>query len=533
MEDKYLLLSFKNGCLVFSSTNDLPCPNDVINSNKIYHNMYIYTLKYFKKNNTDILSLMNKVLLKNKIYKVYLEDSRLVELVLKFIKILIIKSIYIKNSKSLSASECSLIAANKNLSNIDAYYIPSNYLNKIKKTGKSVNLSYQNSLSDNFMVEQDAIDNDALYFKRVLHFNKNYEYQEKELKDFLKLNINLKTIHLHYFDKNVLESVVKCVEEDNRKNISILIYGIDENASEYFNYLKELCKSYVNKTDGEIKIIYSKHFIKNNLFRQLTYNNIKFCLFIIIYVLFVGVVFSEFYNYTAKVNMDRLNYEMYVNSTELTDSEGNPAVEEYEEEPTEEEQKVQKSKYELDSEFSYLISKNKDTVGWLTVNNTRVNYPVVQGKDNDYYLNHDFFKSKTSIGWVFMDFRDDPVNLSDNTIIYGHKLKSGLMFGTLPNTLNSSWYKNKSNQLITFNLPNNEMKWQIISMYRTNYTTDYLVVNFRDEEHFNEWINKMVGRSIYNFKIDTKYGDKILTLSTCIGSLSANQRMVIHAKLVK
>ena len=534
---KYILLSFKNGYLVFSLSNVLPCPNEMLNSNKIYHNIYTYTLKYFNNNQNDILLIINKVLVSNKITKVYLEDYSLVELVLKFIKILRIESIYIKNFKSLSIDECNLIISNKNLKYINAYYIPSSYLNKIKKTNKEVNVNYMDSISDGFMINQDAIDSDALYYKRVLHFNDKYKYKEKDFIEFLKINKDLKTIHLHYYDLEVVKNIIKCLKSDNREKISILIYQTDDNISKEFDKLKVISKDYKKELDGEMRIIYSDNFVKNNLFQQLTYNNIKLALFIIIYVLFMGVIFTELYNSIAKVNLDKMNYELYLDSLELTDEDGNPPVEEYDEEEEVSSQEVPKepvkSKYDLDNSFDYLLSKNKDTVGWITVNNTMVNYPVVQSKDNDYYLKHDFFKSKTSIGWVFMDFRNDPKNLNDNTIIYGHKLKSGLMFGTLTNAMNRSWYTNSENQIITFNTVNKEMKWKIISIYRTDYTTDYLVTVFNDEYGFNKWIKMVTERSVYNFKEEVQYGDKILTLSTCIGASSANQRMVIHAKLIK
>lgn len=533
---KYILLSFKNGYLVFSLSNVLPCPNEMLNSNKIYHNIYTYTLKYFNNNQNDILLIINKVLVSNKITKVYLEDYSLVELVLKFIKILRIESIYIKNFKSLSIDECNLIISNKNLKYINAYYIPSSYLNKIKKTNKEVNINYRDSISDGFMLSQDVIDSDALYYKRVLHFNDKYKYKEKDFIEFLKINKDLKTIHLHCYNIDVLNSLIKCLKEDNREKISILIYQTDDNISKDFDKLKAISKDYKKELDGEMRIIYSDNFVKNNLFQQLTYNNIKLALFIIIYVLFMGVIFTELYNSIAKVNLDKMNYELYLDSLELTDEDGNPPVEEYDEEEASSQETSKepvKSKYDLDNSFDYLLSKNKDTVGWITVNNTRVNYPVVQSKDNDYYLKHDFFKSKTSIGWVFMDFRNDPKNLNDNTIIYGHKLKSGLMFGTLTNAMNRSWYTNSDNQIITFNTVNKEMKWKIISIYRTDYTTDYLVTVFNDERSFNKWIKMITDRSVYNFKENVQYGDKILTLSTCIGASSANQRMVVHAKLIK
>ena len=90
--DKYIILSFKDGFFVFNSTNKIISPTNMINSNKIFHNMYIYTYKYFEKNKNDILLLINKVLIKNKIDKVYFEDNKLNMLVLKFIKVLTLNS---------------------------------------------------------------------------------------------------------------------------------------------------------------------------------------------------------------------------------------------------------------------------------------------------------------------------------------------------------------------------------------------------------------------------------------------------------
>ena len=80
--------------------------------------------------------------------------------------------------------------------------------------------------------------------------------------------------------------------------------------------------------------------------------------------------------------------------------------------------------------FNELMKKNDDTVGYLMVNNTKINYPVVQASTNSYYLNRDFNKRKNSMGWIFMDYRNNPTNLDKNTIIYGHNIKQGIMFGT-------------------------------------------------------------------------------------------------------
>ena len=533
MKNKYLLLSFKNGYLIFSSSNSLPCPSELLNSNAIYHNIYTYTFKYFDRNREDILFLINKVLIKNNVVKAYVEDNSLVELVLKFIKILKIETLYIKNFKALSINECNLIISNKNLKYINAYYVPNGYLNKIKATNKNININYVDSISDGFMISQDTIDSDALYYKKVLHFNDKYKYKEKDFIEFLKINVNLKAIHLHIFDIEVLKNIIKCLKKDHREKISILIYQSNNSISKNFDSLKKINKDLKKELDSEIRIVYSDNFIKNNLFKQLTYNNIKLALYVTIYVLFMGVVFTELYNYIAEINLDKMNYELYLKSLSLTDADGNPTVEEYDDEPSQTSTEPVKDKYALQSSFDYLISQNSDTVGWITVKNTMIDYPVVQASDNDYYLKHDFYKNKTSVGWIFMDYRDNPKELSDNTILYGHKLKSGLMFGTLTNALSKSWYTNKDNQIITFNTANREMKWKIISIYRTDYTTDYLITDFDSEDKFNDWIKLITGRSIYNFNEEVKYGDKILTLSTCVGVSSANQRMAIHAKLIK
>ncbi len=521
--DKYIIISFQKEYLVFSMTNSVPSPSDIVNSNKLYHNKLIYTFRYFNSNDKDIINLVNKVIIKNKINKVYLEDYRLNELVLKFIKLLKIEYFYSKNFKSLSVNECNLIINNKKITYVNVYYMPNEYLKKMLHLRKRVNINYRDSITDDFMIKENSIDTDALYFKKSLYFDSNYEYKEKDFNEFLKINQYLKTIHLSVSNKKILESIIYLLKKDSRKNVTILLYqDKSEFVEKNFKYLKEINKKYNKELEGMIRIVYSEKYVKNNLFKQLTYNNIKIIFIIIFYVLFVGLIFTEFYNYAAKLNVDRLNYELYLKSLKT--------------EETIEESSVTKEvidKYKFNKSFSSLLDINEDTVGWLTVNNTAVNYPVVQTTNNDYYLKRDFYKTRTNNGWIFMDYRNNPAELDSNTIIYGHNLNSGLMFGTLRNTIYGAWYKIKENQVIVFDTPFASMKWQIFSIYKTNYTTDYLVNNFRSEENFNEFVNLITSRSVYNFKQKLNYEDKILTLSTCIGISSRNQRLVIHAKLIK
>jgi sortase B len=177
-----------------------------------------------------------------------------------------------------------------------------------------------------------------------------------------------------------------------------------------------------------------------------------------------------------------------------------------------------------------LTALNSDTVGWITVNNTKIDYPVVQGKTNSYYLWRDFNKKKNSMGWIFMDYRNNAGSLDKNTIIYGHNVKEGIMFGTLNKIINdSSWNSKESNRYITFNTANKNMKWLIFSAYRIPTTDDYLQTTFSSDEEFMQFIELIKSRSKRNYNVEIKATDKILTLQTCS---SNDTRNVVHAVLV-
>ena len=191
-----------------------------------------------------------------------------------------------------------------------------------------------------------------------------------------------------------------------------------------------------------------------------------------------------------------------------------------------------KKKYTFENVFANLKKINNETVGYLVINNTEISYPVVQHTDNSYYLKHDFYKQKKSVGWIFMDYRNDPKKFDDNTIIYGHYSSGyGIMFGTLKNVLTSKWRNNKDNMIFTLDTPNGTMRFKIFAGYKVDYTTDYLVTNFDDAEEFDEFVNMLRGRSSFKTNDKVEYGDKILTLSTCAGG--GNRRLVVHAVLLK
>ena len=185
--------------------------------------------------------------------------------------------------------------------------------------------------------------------------------------------------------------------------------------------------------------------------------------------------------------------------------------------------------YEVD--FNSLVEKNNDTVAFIHMKNTNINYPVVQTNNNDYYLTHAFDKSKNSAGWVFMDYRNNISNLNDNTVIYGHGRIDKTVFGSLKNSLNKSWQANKENLAIWLSTKNQNLLFQIFSIYTIKSENYYITTNFENTEKKQTWLNTMKERNIAAIDNSVNINDKILTLSTCKNN--SGDRIVVQAKLIK
>ena len=180
--------------------------------------------------------------------------------------------------------------------------------------------------------------------------------------------------------------------------------------------------------------------------------------------------------------------------------------------------------------FDELLKKNSDTIGWINVNNTNINYPFVQTSDNDYYLSHSYDKSSNDAGWVFLDFRNNPKLQDKNNIIYAHSRLDKTMFGSLSKVLKSNWYTNKENHIIRISTPDEDSLWQIFSVYVIKEETYYITTSFQNDEDYQKFLNTIKNRSKYDFNTTLDTNDKVLTLSTCY---SDTKRTVVHAKLIK
>ncbi len=191
------------------------------------------------------------------------------------------------------------------------------------------------------------------------------------------------------------------------------------------------------------------------------------------------------------------------------------------------EEKEEKKDY-ITADLTQIKQINSEVVGWLNIPYTKVNYPVLKHKDNAYYLNHSFDKSKNKAGWIFMDYRSNPTNLDKNTVIYGHNRLDGSMFGSL-NKLTEKGYLNANEHLIYLSTEKYNYVFEIFSIYRIDTTDDYLQMSFKDNEYIN-WLTTLKERSIHDFAIEVTKNDKIITLSTCYKHV---KKLVVHAKLIR
>lgn len=182
-----------------------------------------------------------------------------------------------------------------------------------------------------------------------------------------------------------------------------------------------------------------------------------------------------------------------------------------------------------------LYEENNDFVGWLKIEDTNINYPIMQTEieRKDYYLKRNFYKEYSSLGTPYIAEYCNILN-SDNVIIYGHHITKNKMFGELENYKNKEFYKN--HKIINFNTIYGEINYEIISVFKTIvYEEDtfkyYDFVKAENKEEYYNFINKCEELSLYETEKTARYGDKLLTLSTCEYS-NKNGRLVIVAKMI-
>ena len=541
---KKILISIDNNEITFSyKTSNSTISNDLINTNIISDNELIFSDIYIKENTKILASFIKELAIQYNVNKVNVTRMDLAPLIL---------SIYFKEDEPLSYTICEELINIKNIKNINCYTIQPFMIELLDKNHITCETRSEILYMSNFMETNNLVRFSNIYYKTNIRITLPLSLEDfNDLKDFCKINNYLKVVHINKLIPNELDNIVKVLTSFNKYNLKVIIH---ENISDekLVNHLKELNKNYKKKYNIVLSLQYTDEYLDNNIFKQTIINTLKVCGLIISSLVILVVTYIGVSNYVALKQVDAIKDDLakVVEDTDVTDiiekineenekkaqeqevPEENPSEDENNEDENNPEEPIDEVKKVTNNDLAALLTVNNDVIGELKVNNTNVDYPVVQADDNDYYLDHNINRQKNANGWIFMDYRNNPMNLDKNNIIYGHNMYySGVMFGTLHKTANKGWYTNPDNQIITYNTLYEKMKFQIFSIYRVPKTNDYLKVYFSDDEDFMAFVEMITTRSIYNFNVPLNADDTILTLSTC--SNNGTKRLVIHAKLIK
>lgn len=185
---------------------------------------------------------------------------------------------------------------------------------------------------------------------------------------------------------------------------------------------------------------------------------------------------------------------------------------------------------EMEVDFKSLREKNPDTVGWLYVGSCGISYPIVQGEDNDYYMNHTFEGTVNSSGAIIMDYRDDKYLKDWNTFIYGHNMKNGSMFGSLKKLLKDETLYDSDPYIYVY-LPGYIYRYKIFSYYKDKpdskmyWTADTL-------QEYRQYIRDALSLSVRDLGVETSEENNMVTLVTCSGSGAGKMRFFVHGEFI-
>ena len=227
-----------------------------------------------------------------------------------------------------------------------------------------------------------------------------------------------------------------------------------------------------------------------------------------------------YYEASKSLKETQVIYETALENATKTDALENPT------------QSEMLSNYTMRPQFSDLHAVNEHIVGWVSVDGTKLNNPILQAKDNDFYLNRNFKDEHSRAGSVFMDYRNDVMDMSRNTVLYGHAMKNGTMFGSLKEYTEQD-YANE-HDIIYFDTLYDSYDIEVFAAYETTIDFYYIETKFKSDDEFMHFIDEVQSRSVIEMPTDIQQNDQIVTLSTCNNSVhSKDKRFVVHGKLVK
>ncbi len=520
-----ILVQLKKDTLYFKIKKNLnENQKNILDTNIITDNELTFSVEYINKNKKIVSSFLNELIKDHNLTTCVIYNNEITLTILNVLKSSTnLNYLVLKDDIRVTFKVCDTISKFKNLHAVSCINMPDFMIEILDKKNIVVEMRDEIFFTSKFIISNDLNKYSSLFYKKNIHLE--FPFTEDDHDDFISfLNINkyLKIIHINKTIKSDLEAIINKLHEHNYTNIKIIIHE-NINDIEIIEYIKKINAITKKKNNIRISISYSDKYIKKNLLPQANISILKLCL-LIVFIIIIGSFGYAFTNNYVSVQKDlniKEDIKEIINANENTE-ELNEIINTLETE----------SKKEVENDYvASLLTLNQDTIGWLKVNNTTIDYPILQGPDNVYYLDHNIKKEYDFNGWIYMDYRNNKDLNDDNTIIYGHtNYNAAVMFGSLKNTLNKEWQNNKDNLIIPIDTIYESKKYQVFSTYTINNTDDYLVTNFSSILDKYSFFQKLQNRSNYDYNVTLDHDDKILTLSTCADG--GIKRLVVHAVLI-
>ena len=544
-------IEFKNQILkIYLIVKEKNLDNTLLNTNIISNEKLLFSLDYIAKNQKLVSSFLKEICLEKNTNLIVANDMNVISTVAPCFKNTPINKVLMNTNENFTYEAYEAISKINSLKEVECLSIPTYLIELFDKQNIKVISKQEVLFSSQFMANNDLNNYSAIFYAKTIKLMCPIVANDyNDLKTFFKINKYLKTIELYRFLTTDLLALIDLLTELRVKNVTIAIHDniTDKDIIERIKVIKKENKKY----HLNIILAYSSEYIESNYIKQLIATTIKSCCLIIILLSFMAFAFVFYNNKISLENVNAIkdNITEYLD-TKIKDTDTNetPAPDDNNSNETPDNPNIENPDNntndnpnnnetptpivkEKNPVIMALKDLNSDTVGWLNVPETTIDYPIVQAVDNEYYLKHNFNKARDYSGWVFLNYANSSTILDQNTIIFAHnRYYSKTMFGTLSTVGKKAWYQNAKNNLITYNDVNNEMKWEVFAAYTIQVTDDYLKTNFSNQEEFFNFINLIRSRSIFKSDIEINADDKNLTLSTCANT---QDRFVVHAVLRK
>ncbi len=521
---KKILITINNNSLIFSFNNQNDnTTKSLLNTNVISNNELIFSDEYILSNGKIMGLFLKELIIEKSINKIIISKFEIINLLKEVLaKINNIDTLYISDEANFTYEAYESILKINKFKKINCYSIPTYMIELFDRHNIQIESRAEILFTSNFTEENNLISYSKIYYKMALRLSPPLDHEDiQDLETFCKINRYLKTIHLNACSLTSLDNIFNILAHNRLKNIKITIHDNITN-KDIIEQLKLRKKNYAKyKINLELK--YTEEYVSKNYIKQIIITTLIVCSLISLTILGGASLYVIVNNQASEKNIAAINEQIENKISEdnlnnITSEETNP-----EEEPTND------TTPKMLPKMASLLDLNSDTVGWLTVPGTNIDYPVVQTTDNKYYLTHNYNKEKDYNGWVFMNSYNVPQNLDRNTILFAHnRYYSGVMFGTLSNVTKKNWYNEASNISIYYNTLYSEYEWEVFSIYKIDVTDDYLKTIFKSDSEWLDFIDLIRSRSLFESKANVGVNDKIITLSTCLDN---DQRLVVHAVL--